>query len=184
MDRFREEEFDYLIDATYSNFNSFNKWFGLPRKTMQYELVELLELDVSIEKKIGLTIMDGGFSSILPRGEKGTFTLGHVQASILEKIISNDIDSVVMSSDNIRTNKQEILRRGVEDFPFLKKAIFIRSMFVTRVVKSDVGNTDERPSEITDYGNGMYSIFGGKVITCVDIAKEINEIIMENEKKS
>ena len=69
-------------------------------------------------------------------------------------------------------------------FPFLKKAIFIRSMFVTRVVKSDVGNTDERPSEITDYGNGMYSIFGGKVITCVDIAKEINEIIMENEKKS
>ena len=42
---------------------------------MQYELVELLELDVSIEKKIGLTIMDGGFSSILPRGEKGTFTL-------------------------------------------------------------------------------------------------------------
>ena len=45
---------------------------------MQYELVELLELDVSIEKIIGLTIMDGGFSSILPRGEKGTFTLGHL----------------------------------------------------------------------------------------------------------
>tara|TARA_Y100000034_G_scaffold133699_1_gene199920 strand:- start:47 stop:1054 length:1008 start_codon:yes stop_codon:yes gene_type:complete len=151
-----EEEFDYVINATYSNFNSFNKWFGFPRKTLQYELVELLELYIPNTKKIGLTIMDGEFSSVLPRGEKGTFTLGHVNASVLKRVTGDDIDPVVISSDNKISNKEEILKKGIEDYPFLKDAQIVNSMFVTRVVKSNVDDTDERPSEITSYGNGMY----------------------------
>ena len=173
----QEEEFDYVINATYSNFNSFNRWFGFPRKKLLYELMELLELYIPESKKIGLTIMDGEFSSVLPRGEKGTFTLGHVDASVLERRISDDLDPVVISSENTKTNKEEILRRGIEDFPFLKYAKIVKSLFVTRVVKPDVEDTDERPSEITCYGNGMYSIFGGKVITCVEIARKISNLV-------
>jgi len=177
-----EQEFDYVINATYCNFNNFNKWFGLSRKKLQYELIELLELKVPINKKIGLTIMDGEFSSLLPRGERGTFTLGHVKESILDVAISDDLDPVLMASNNIKSNKEGIMREGIKDYPFLKDAIVLRSMFVTRVVKPDVDDTDERPSEITEYGNGMYSIFGGKVITCVDIAKEIDKKIKQENQ--
>ena len=181
-----EEEFDYIINATYSSFNNFHKWFGFPRKKLQYELVELLEMYIPNTKKVGLTIMDGEFSALLPRGEKGTFTLGHVKESILSAVISDDLDPVVMASENIKSNKEEILRKGIEDFPFLKDAKIIRPMVITRVVKSDVEETDERPSEITVYGNGMYSIFGGKVITCIDIAQKITDLIKQevNEKRN
>ncbi len=178
-----EEEFDYVINATYSNFNSFNKMFGFPRKKLQYELMELLELHIPIDKKIGLTIMDGEFSSVLPRGEKGTFTLGHVDASVLKRIISDELDPFDMTLKNAETNKDEILKRGVEDYPFLKDAKVLKSLFVTRVVKPDVEDTDERPSEITEYGNGLYSIFGGKVITCIEIAKRVTKLIIEHDKK-
>ncbi|MBS3088763.1 FAD-dependent oxidoreductase [Candidatus Pacearchaeota archaeon] len=174
------EEFDIVVNATYSNFNSFNKWFGFPRKKLLYELVELLELYIPNSPRIGLTIVDGAFSSVLPRGEKGTFTLGHVDASLLKSVVSDDIDPVVMSNENTASNKEEILRRGYLDYPFLKKAQILRSLFVTRVVKANVDDTDERPTEITDYGNGMYSIFGGKVITCVDTAKKLTEKILHN----
>jgi len=179
-----EEEFDYIINATYSNFNNFNKWFGFPRKKLQYELVELLELFIPKTEKIGLTIMDGEFSSVLPRGDKGTFTLGHVDASVLKRIVSDDIDPIVMAEENTESNKEKILRRGIEDFPFLKDAKIIRSMYITRVVKPYVDKTDERPSEITEYGNGMYSVFGGKVITCVDIAKKLSDLIKQEENKN
>lgn len=176
-DRLYEEKLDYVVNATYSNFNNFNKWFGFPTKEFQYELVELLELDIPGFDKIGLTIMDGEFSSILPRGEKGTFTLGHVNASVLKTRISDDLDPVDMALESVDSNRDEIMKKGIEDFPFLRDASVIRSLFITRVVKANVDDSDERPSEVTEYGNGMYSIFGGKVITCVDISKKIVDII-------
>ena len=43
-----------------------------------------------------------------------------------------------------------------------------------------VDSTDERPTEITDHGSGIYSIFAGKVITCVDAAKKIANILSDN----
>ncbi|MFA5856730.1 MAG: FAD-dependent oxidoreductase [Candidatus Pacearchaeota archaeon] len=171
------EEFDFVINATYSNFNKFNKIFGFPRKTLLYEIVELLELSIPNQPKIGLTIMDGEFSSVLPRGEKGTFTLGHVKESVLDAVTTDDIDTFAFTEANKKSNKENILKKGIEDFPFLKEASIIRSLFVTRVVKANVDATDERPSEITKYGNGIFSIFGGKVITCVNIAKKITEMI-------
>lgn len=177
-----EEKFDFVVNATYSNFNQFNKLMGFPRKTLLYELVELLEIQLPDDKKIGLTIMDGQFSSVLPRGEKGTFTLGHVKESVLAAVTSNDLDTFKMSSENTKSNKKNILKKGIEDFPFLKDAEVIRSLFVTRVVKANVDATDERPSEITQYGNGIYSIFGGKVITCCNIAKKITGLIKKESR--
>ena len=33
------------------------------------------------------------------------------------------------------------------------------------------------PSEITNHGNGLITIFSGKVVTCVDIAKKVAGMI-------
>jgi hypothetical protein len=142
--------------------------------------MELLELYIPNQKKIGLTIMDGEFSSVLPRGERGTFTLGHVEESVLKRIVSDDVDSFNITQENIKSNRQRIIQKGIEDYPFLKNAQVLKSLHVTRVVKPNVDDTDERPSEITEYGNGLYSIFGGKIITSVNIAKKITELISSN----
>lgn len=182
-DKILEENFDYVINATYSNFNNFNKWFNFPRKKIEYELMELLELYIPLNKKIALTIMDGDFATLVPRGEKGTFSLGHVKESVLKRVVSDDLDPVVMASENTKSNKEKILGESIKYYPFLKDAEVVKSMFVTRAVKANVSDTDERPSEITDYGNGMYSIFGGKVITCVNIAKKIADLIKQEENK-
>jgi len=178
-----EEEFDFIINATYSNFNIFNKWFGFLRKKLQYEKMELLELEIPNQEKIGLTIMDGEFSSVLPRGNKGTFTLGHVKESVLNTVVSDELDVSVMNDEHAESNREGIMREGIKDFPFLKDAKIVKSLFVTRVVKPNVEDTDERPSEITEYGNGMYSIFGGKVITCVDIGKKVSDMIEKEERE-
>lgn len=168
-----EDEFDYVIGAIYSRYNMINKWFNFPRKKILYELVELLEIELPIDKRIGLTLMDGEFSSVLPRGEKGTFTLGHVKESILREMNSDDIDIDLLVSENTISNKEGIINKGIEDFPIIDKANFVRSIFVARVVKPDMDDTDERPTEIIEHGNGIYSVFAGKIITCVEAAKKI-----------
>ncbi|MDO8625650.1 MAG: FAD-dependent oxidoreductase, partial [Candidatus Diapherotrites archaeon] len=163
----QEESFDIVIGAVYVNFNDINKWFGFPRKKFLYELVELLEIRLPSSKRFGLTLIDGEFSSVLPRGSGDTFTLGHVKESVLKEIVSDDAQKDLLFSGEMRSNREGILRAGAADFPILSDAVVVRSIFVPRIVKAGVDATDERPTEITDHGHGIYSIFGGKVITCV-----------------
>ncbi len=172
-----EEEFDFVINATYANFNSFNKWFGLPRKRVLYELVELLEIELPIKEKIGLSIFDGQFSSLMPRAEEGRFTLAHIKEEIINDFVSDNLDPEVMISQNLITNRENILKASIADFPILKEAKVIRSIYTIRAVKADVDDTDERPSEITNHGNGLFTIFSGKVVTCVDVAERISSMI-------
>lgn len=179
----KTQEFDYLINATYCDFNKFNKWFKFPQKKVLYELIELLEINLPIKDKPGLTIIDGEFSSCLPRGDKGTFTLGHVKESVLEAMVSNNLDSAFLLGKS-RSNKEKILQKGIEDFPIIKNAEFVNSIFIARVVKANVDYSDERPTEITNHENGIYSIFAGKVITCVDTAKEIGRLIRSSTLKT
>ncbi len=171
------EEFDFVINATYSNFNSFNKWFGLPKKKTLYELVEMLELELPVKEKFGLSIFDGQFSTLMPRAENGRFTLAHIKESIINDFVSDNLDPEVMISKNIKTNRENILKAAVTDFPILKEAKIIRSIYIIRAVKANVDDTDERLSEITNHGNGLFTVFSGKVVTCVDIAKKIDELV-------
>lgn len=175
----REEEFDYVVSAIYSNFNSINKWFNFPKKKARYALMELLEIELPIKGKIGMTLMDGKFSTFLPNGAKNTFLLGHVRESILKEMVSDDLDTNLIESENKMSNKDKILKESVKYYPILNKAKYVSSVFVTRIIKPNVEETDERPTEITEHGNGIYSIFGGKVITCVDTAKRIAEMMRE-----
>ncbi|MHB2025429.1 MAG: FAD-dependent oxidoreductase [Elusimicrobiota bacterium] len=174
----KEEAFDVVVNATYCRFNDVCSWFGLPKRENLYEVMELLELDLPIEK-VGLTIMDGGFSSLLPRAGRGVFTLGHVKASVLKDVVSDDLKPDMIAAQGMPSNRKEILERGAFDFPIVTRARVVRSIFITRMVKAASENTDERPSEIKDFGGGIYSIFAGKVITCVETARELSRLMMK-----
>ena len=172
-----EEEFDFVINATYFNFNCFNQWFGLPRRKVLYELVEMLEIELPLKEKVGLSIFDGQFSTLMPRAEEGRFTLVHIKESILNDFVSDNLDPEIMILQNVKTNREKILKTATKDFPILKDAKIIRPIYVIRAVKANVDDTDERPSEITNHGNGLITIFSGKVVTCVDIAKKVAGMI-------
>lgn len=176
----KKEEFDYVVGALYSNLNIINKWFGFKKKRMLYSLMELIDIKLPITKKIGVMVLDGEFGTFLPVGKNYLFRLGHVKHSVLKQIVSDDLDTVLITNDNTLSNKDKILKASLEFYPILKKAKFVRSIFVTRVIKPNVDNTDERLTEITKHGNGIYSVLGGKVITCIDTAKKIARMIEES----
>lgn len=168
----REEAFDCVVGATYSRPSPLAALaHGAGRREL-FELVELLEI-AAPSAPVGLTVVDGEFSSLLPRGASGSFTLGHVRASVLEAAVAEAPSESLQPAPGRRSNAAEILSRGVEDFPFLSEARVLRSLLVTRMVKAGTESTDERPSEVRRLADGVYSLFAGKVITCVDTAKAL-----------
>jgi hypothetical protein len=180
-DFFYNEEFDIILNATYSRINEVNKMLNLPKIKVQYELMEMLELEIPRIKRYGLTIIDGEFSSIMPR-DTGTYALADVKYSVLNRITSDHLSRDVVVRENIPSNKDMILKRAIYWYPFLKDSKFIRSLYTTKVVKAHVDNTDERLTEIKKYLPGVYSIFGGKVITCVDTANKIADDMQKSQQ--
>lgn len=171
-----EENFDYVIEATYANLNKIKKALGIPRDKRQYDLLELLKLKIPHDT-FGVINMDGYFSSMMPIAHTGIFLLAHIKESVLERRVSDDFDDNVSSFGKLRTNKEKIMEESIKDFPILKYAEFVGSMYSVKALKPNVSATSERPSEITDHGNGVYSVFQGKIPTAVSISKKIAKMI-------
>jgi len=180
--KIESEVFDYVINATYSNYNLLCKALRLEKKSLQFELVELNIITLPIQDKIGLTIMDGPFTCILPMGRTKYFTLGHVDASVHRReIVDVQEDIVVKKWGKIKSKKDQIIERSFEFFPILKDATYIKSLYVTRVVNPQHESDDARPTEIRNHGNGFVSVFAGKIITCVTTARKISKILGEDQ---
>ena len=173
-----EEKFDVIINATYSHFNTFNKWFDFPMQEVQYDLMELLVLKLPIKEKFGMLILDGHFCTILPIGEQGTFVLGHVKHTMLKRLVAKEMEDI-HNNRQIESNRDVILRESTKWMPFLKDAKVVKSMYSTRVIKPHREYDDARPTEITVYGDGFYSIFAGKVITAVKTARELAQKVKD-----
>jgi hypothetical protein len=170
-----EANFDIVVNATYSHFNTFNKWFGFPTPILQYDLMEILEISLPIKERFGMLILDGKFATILPKGKKDTYTLGNVNHTMIHRTTTEFLDDI-QTTRKLPSNKEKILGESAKLMPFLKSAKYIRSLYSTRVVKANL-NDDARPTEITDLGDGLYSIFAGKVITSAKTAKDLAKII-------
>ena len=170
----RKGVFDYVINATYANFNRFAKWFNFPIKPLRIDIVELLVLRLPLPK-IAMTIMDGPFATLVTTGDKNIFTLGHVKESMLKSVVPKD--GLVPKWKMPQSKWKNILHQSKKWYPILKNAEYLQSRYVIRAINAYREYDDARPSDITSYGFGCWSILGGKVITCVSTAKTIaNEI--------
>jgi hypothetical protein len=173
----REEIFDFVVSAIYSNFNKINVWFGFPKEKFRYDLMELLDMELPIKDRFGAMVVDGDFSTFVPSGPNGIVRLGHVREVRIKTIVSEDLDADSLIKENKITKKEDILRESIKFYPILRYAKYVKSIFIVRIVKAGVESTDSRPSEITEHKKGIFSIFGGKVITCVETAKKIADKI-------
>jgi predicted dehydrogenase len=165
-----KESFDYVINATYSKYNQFNKWFNFPIKPVRIDLVEALIIKLPIPK-ISLAIMDGPFTNLVPTDEDHLFTLVHIKESILERYVP--ITGLPKTKKPSFTRIKETLKESAKWFPILHKAELVETRYVFRAVNAHREHDDARPSDLTYYGFGCWSILGGKIINSVTTAKNI-----------
>lgn len=164
-----KSNYDYVINATYSNINKIVSWLGFENYPIRIDVAEVLIVKLPIEP-ISLTVIDGKYATLMPTGRKNEFTLYHVKESILDRYVPED---GLVKKGKIKSNKDRILSESKKFFPILEKAIFLESRVVRRAVRAHRENDDNRVAEIVNHGFGCYSILSGKILSSVSVAKKI-----------
>ena len=175
--------FDVVVVATYAKLNDLldNK------KEYQFEVCEkpVVRLPRKYEGK-SIVIMDGPFMCLDPYGDN--HVLGNVVHAIHETnvgekpIVSEELkpylNKGVISKPEI-TNIDKFIETGKRFFKDFEKLRHIGSMYTIRTVLKNREQDDARPTLVNHEGNNVYSLFSGKIDTCVDAA---NELIKEIKK--
>ena len=169
--RKRREDFDYVINTTYAQYNMFSRWFDFPLKPVSIDLVETLIVKLPLPR-ISLAVMDGEYTNLVPTSKDGLFTLVHIKESMIERYIPKN--GIPHSKKNMKTVIKETLEKSMEWIPILKDAEVVEVRYIHRAVNASTrGRDDARPSDVAYHGFGCWSILGGKIVNSVTTAKEI-----------
>ena len=167
------KNFDFVINATYSNINQILDIFKIKNKSYEYNLQQLSIISFNNLKKIGITVMDGSYPSFLPIPGTNKYLFAHVTKSQLIKEISK---SNLFSNINfIKDNYENIFSESRKYLPVLDHSNYHGSIYVNRVVQKN--KNDDRVSDLIYHRTNLVSILGGKVITCEKTSNEIVEYI-------
>lgn len=173
----KKETFDFVINTTYANYNTFISWLGFPLRQLEYRFKEVVVVRIPNMKKLAITVMDGPFATIVPMSEKDMFTFGDVPLSVhrkIRKFSDKDFDKWKI---NAKTKWKRMLKRCAKWFPILKDAEYVESRFVTLPIDTSSIKNDDRVTNIKRHGFGCFSVLEGKILTVVSISEQLREII-------
>ena len=176
-------DFDVIINTTYYNINEINKLYGIKpiKLKLQDVIIPIFKMP---SDKIGLTIMDGEYCTIMPKGfEQNTFLLYHVKHSVLKQIeeyvVPENWDDYDLGY--IENKIKEIYHSSQIYYPFLENCEKISYWKTTRALP--INDDDERLSTLTiNVVNNkiIISLLSGKITTCWLMAEKILKILNEN----
>ena len=126
--------------------------------------------------------------SVDPLGKTKNFVLGNVVHAIHstniglipeipEKFIPL-LNNGIIKNPAI-SNFDQFIKSSIEFLPSMKNAVHIGSMFTVRTVLPNMNSTDERPTIVRQISDNVFTIFSGKVTTCVEAAEEVSMLIKE-----
>tara|TARA_Y100000593_G_scaffold82678_1_gene155461 strand:+ start:917 stop:1954 length:1038 start_codon:yes stop_codon:yes gene_type:complete len=169
---------DYIINSSYSNVNKINGILGLPKLNLKFQDV-IVPIFKMKHDTVGLTIMDGPFCSIMPKGNNSNeFLLYHPKYSVVSE--SKKVIDISKTDENILIDK--IYENSKQFYPFLSNVEKIGCWRTIRALP--VNYNDARLSElfINNNNSNFITVLSGKVSTCWKVAYEIKSIIRNGVK--
>lgn len=168
------DKYDFIINCSYASINTIHDKIGIDRVNLKYQDV-IIPIFSYNHEKIGLTVMDGDYCSIMPFGfNKNKFLLYHVKHSVLKESNSE----ITLQDININQTYEIIRDWSKVYYPFLEHVKFVDYLRTVRVLP--INNNDERLSQIINYSksNNVITIFSGKISTCVILAKRVKNMLL------
>lgn len=176
---------DIVVNSSYANINKFSVQAGVIANEMQYEYTVIPIIEAKLPH-IGLTVMDGPFTSILPRGSSSEFLLYHVDHSVLATEVGFQLNSDWLMPETgpfFKVDKSLYFSRMIElceqFIPVLGSAKLRGFLEGPRVIQSKKESSDARPSLVKFGNNDTYvSILSGKVDSSIWVAKNIKNHLL------
>ena len=179
------ETYDYVINSTYANLNQLTT--EDKQKDYQFELCEkpVIKLPEQYKNK-SVVIMDGPFMCIDPLGDTGLHVMGNVVHAIhntntgkfpkYDEKFDELLNKGIVKNPSI-TNIDKFIDSAKKFFVDIDKAEHIGSMYTIRTVLPNRDKDDARPTLVEKTDDKTFTIFSGKIGTCINAAEEILEYI-------
>lgn len=164
---------DYILNTTYSGISNFAQEIKAEPIKGKFQLcvMPILEAENNNFDPIGITVMDGPFCSLMPKGfNKNHFILYHVVHSVVQQHVGyhstewSPIDGFV---------EMDIMDLSQSFFPIISELKLRDTWITSRIVLPNQELDDARPTLMLNHAPNIYSIFSGKLTTCVDAANEL-----------
>lgn len=188
------DNYDFVVVCTYGDIEKILRKFPEFRQEYQFEVCEkiFLRLPPSFNNK-SILIMDGPFMGIDPVGSTGMFIIGDVVHTVLQRSVGKQpkidpqyiplLNKGIIPNPPI-SNYKLLIESGSRFMPEIKKAQYVGSSFCIKTVLPNVDETDERPTLISKINEKIVTVFSGKIPTCVEAAKQLENMIEGIEKNN
>lgn len=168
-----------VFNCTYSGLNQLRGDFPGIRTALKHELTEmaLIEAPPAL-KRLGVTVMDGPFFSLLPFPARGLHTLTHVRYTPhLHWTSEEGIDPYRKLAEYERvTRVDRMLRDVIRYLPAMAGAKYVESLFEIKTVLLKNEGDDGRPILFEKYPElpHCYSVLGGKIDNIYDVLEKLD----------
>lgn len=174
-----EEKFDVAVIATYSQINQLLD----EKKEYQFEVCEKPVVRLpKIFENLSVVVMDGPFMCLDPYVNNS-----HVLGNVVHAIHETNIGTKPIVSEELKpylnkglirnpkiTNIDKFIESGKKYFgDEFEDLEHIGSMYTIRTVLSNREQDDSRPTLVEKVNDNVYTLFSGKIDTCVDAANQL-----------
>jgi FAD dependent oxidoreductase len=173
-----EDVYDYVIRCTYSSdrieVHSTN--YSPKARIYHKTLIQVIESDVN---NFGITIVDGDFLTILPKGFSQEL-LAYGPSISTKRVLeaqSLPTDWIELSDADVSTFQVEIYERINEWIEGWNFSITNKVLETTRTIEVGVESTDRRTSQVLISRDGMIDIWSGKIDHAVEISRKLPGLI-------
>ena len=174
--------FRYVVLATYGRRPKIEGRLVPKQRVMEYHKTLTIEVESKI-RPIGLTIIDGDFLTLLPRGNKTHKFLAYCPSpSLLETFIGEKVPpdwfeglDISVEENQINQASFEIIQRIREWIPSMIPLTITENLVGFRAIKPYVRNTDERESNIEEIEENLFEVISGKI----DHGVQVSNILLE-----
>ena len=172
-----------VLNCTYAGINALLARSALPPLPLKYELTEMALVQVPESlARLGVTIMDGAFFSLMPYPAKNCYTLSHVRytphCAWSDSSQACDpyalLDSLLHPTSKSRKLESKfplMCQDAARYLPELSKLEYIDSLYEIKTLRTHNEIDDGRPIIFAkDYGvKGFCTIMGGKIDNIYEI---------------
>lgn len=170
---------DAVINCSYADINRLTGQLGYATSERQFEYTVVPIIRARMPK-VGITIMDGPFMTVLPHGKSGNFLLYNVTHTVVAQEVAKHLDQKWLDPSSApfagidRSKFFETMIRTCERYvPDLGGAELVGFLEGPRMVLSRKEDTDARPSLIEEYGTSYFTVFSGKIDHCMWVAEDV-----------
>lgn len=167
---------DTIVNATYAGLSETAHLLGKRSIPAKYQLCLMPILKSPKQRPdFGITIMDGPFCSLMPKGTSADqFILYHVKHSVIQTHVG---DLNIEWSPIVDFPDLAIIDHSKNFFPVLDTMQLCDTWITTRIILPQQEIDDARPTLTLDHENRIFSLFSGKLTTCVSAATDLLEKI-------